>query len=321
MNLMQLRYFCKLAETQHYTKAAAELYISQPGLSGAIASLEEELGIKLFKKEGRNVVLTKYGKEFYGYVFDALRILDDGIAVAHDRSGHLKGTVDIGSITTISGNLLPEVIFEFQKIYPNIHFNIYQGQTSNIMKGLLDETFDIGFCSSNYPHPDLTTIPVQTQQVIAVVHSNHPLAKRDSVTLEELENYEILTYSVSSQIGKQMRQLIENTPGLKKDNVHADYNNELLLCGTLDIRNLDSSDDTTVGLIVDNSHLMEFPNLKALPIDGVPEHFHTVYMIFNHHAFTTHVVNLFVDFVKENYSIDIDGSTDGHLIVFGKEDE
>ena len=60
MNLSQLYYFKKLAELQHYTQAAQELYITQPSLSGAIASLESELGIQLFEKRGRNVYLTKY---------------------------------------------------------------------------------------------------------------------------------------------------------------------------------------------------------------------------------------------------------------------
>ena len=68
MNLSQLYYFRKLAQLQHYTKAAKELYITQPSLSDSISSLEQELGLSLFQKEGRNVKLTKYGKEFYEYV-------------------------------------------------------------------------------------------------------------------------------------------------------------------------------------------------------------------------------------------------------------
>ena len=73
MNLSQLYYFRKLAELQHYTKAAKELYISQPALSDAIKSLERELGVPLFKREGRNVRLTRYGREFADYVGRALR--------------------------------------------------------------------------------------------------------------------------------------------------------------------------------------------------------------------------------------------------------
>ena len=64
MNLNQLHYFSKLAEVEHYTKAAEELGISQPTLSHAVGALETELGTKLFEKQGRNITLTKYGKIF-----------------------------------------------------------------------------------------------------------------------------------------------------------------------------------------------------------------------------------------------------------------
>ena len=81
MNLSQLYYFRKLAELQHYTKAAKELFITQPTLSGSISSLEQELGVSLFQKAGRNVELTKYGAEFLKYVNASLEQLDKGIAI------------------------------------------------------------------------------------------------------------------------------------------------------------------------------------------------------------------------------------------------
>ena len=78
MNLNQLHYFAKLAEVEHYTKAAEELSISQPSLSHAVSSLEKEIGTKLFEKQGRGVVLTKYGKIFKEYVDEAIHSLDTG---------------------------------------------------------------------------------------------------------------------------------------------------------------------------------------------------------------------------------------------------
>ena len=79
MNLSQLYYFSKLADLQHYTRAAKELFITQPTLSGSISSLENELGVALFQKKGRNVELTKYGAEFLEYVNAALEQLEERI--------------------------------------------------------------------------------------------------------------------------------------------------------------------------------------------------------------------------------------------------
>ena len=79
MNLYHLRYFSTLAHIEHYTKAADILAITQPSLSYAISTLEEELGVKLFEKNGRNVTLTKYGKVFLKDVEEVLNRLDSSV--------------------------------------------------------------------------------------------------------------------------------------------------------------------------------------------------------------------------------------------------
>lgn len=135
MNLAHLYYFCKLAELQHYTKAAKELYITQPSLSGAISSLEAELGIALFEKSGRNVVLTKYGKEFYDTVSVALRTLDKGVAKAKEYGGGLSGTVNIGCIPTIQSDFIPQVLLAFRDLKgPAVKVNIFEAQTNEIIQ-------------------------------------------------------------------------------------------------------------------------------------------------------------------------------------------
>ena len=152
MNLSQLYYFRKLAQLQHYTKAAKELYITQPSLSDSISSLEQELGLSLFQKEGRNVKLTKYGKEFYEYVDAALNELDKGIAVAKSKSGLLGGVIDLGCIPTILGDYVPSVLTRYREIYPKVSFNIYQGHTLR----LLDELKPVKMCWKHCDMPKRT---------------------------------------------------------------------------------------------------------------------------------------------------------------------
>ena len=102
MNLYHLRYFVTLAHLEHYTKAAELLSITQPSLSHAISSLESELGVKLFEKEGRNIVLTKCGQAFLEDVEQSLSILDSSVnklqmtaaarADRHRRPAHSEHT-------------------------------------------------------------------------------------------------------------------------------------------------------------------------------------------------------------------------------------
>lgn len=94
MNLYHLRYFVTLAKLEHYTKAAELLAITQPSLSHAISSLEKELGVKLFEKEGRNIVLTKCGQAFLEDVTKSLDILDSSINKLQ-MTGTGEGRIDI----------------------------------------------------------------------------------------------------------------------------------------------------------------------------------------------------------------------------------
>lgn len=298
MNLMHLRYFCKLAETQHYTLAASELYISQPGLSGAISLLEEELGIHLFEKKGRNIRLTKYGKEFYSYVKESLKVLDEGISVAQEHSGKLSGTIDIVSITTILGDYIPSIISNFKKKYPKINFRVHQGQTNDILQSLKNESYDIGFCTYNEPSEDITGIPVLIQNVVAVVDKQHPLAGRTSIKLADLADYPVLTYSLSQQVGRQFSNLLkENRLDCITNEV---YCTERILAG---IMQKDTTNVTTVGFMAQVPSLLEFPKLRCLPIDDIPKDFRTVYMVYNNRTFNTHAITLFINFVKNSYSL------------------
>ena len=93
MNLNQLYYFVTLAETEHYSRAAEMLSITQPSLSHAVAKLEEELETELFEKKGRNVALTKYGKVFLEYAQVSLDWLDLGVYKTIAMSGGNSGVI------------------------------------------------------------------------------------------------------------------------------------------------------------------------------------------------------------------------------------
>ena len=114
MNLSQLRYFRKLAQVQHFTRAAEELFITQPALSNSIKQLEGKLGIPLFEQHGRNVRLTKFGKEFNEYVSEGLDVIDKGIQVAQEHANSLSGTIDIGTIFTLQADYLPALLREYR---------------------------------------------------------------------------------------------------------------------------------------------------------------------------------------------------------------
>ena len=304
MNLMHLRYFCKLAEIENYTLAASELFISQPGLSGAIISLEKELGIKLFEKCGRNIRLTKYGEEFYRYINEALRVLDKGISVMHEYSGNLTGKIEIGAIPTIQTTFLPEVIGKFRKKCENIDIKVYEGHTEQIISNIKDNLYDIGFCSYDVNQSDLTAIPVLRQRVVAIMNARNPLAEKESVTCEEILQYPIYSYSITTLIGSQFRELLANQDiDIDWKRISFDFPNELLIAGILSQDGEDSEDNQNViGLISNVPYLENFKNIKIVPVSDVPDDFRKVYMVYNTNRFRTHAVELFMELIEKEYT-------------------
>lgn len=286
MNLPQLYYFRKLAELQHYTEAAKALFITQPSLSDSISSLEKELGVSLFQKKGRNVELTKYGAEFYKYVTDSLSVLEHGIAVIKEKSGHLSGSIDIGCIPTLLGDYLPDILERYSERNPLAKFNIYHDMSVDVAKGVSEGKYDIGFCSMVEKMDDLIFVPITYQELIAIVREDHPLAKYENITLSELKNYKLTTYRDTIPIGKVVHQL------LKEKGVEAafSYDNEISIGGQI-------SKSTKIAICADTPYLAQFDNIKKIKLKDVPLDTRMLYMVYSKKNFITSAVEAFANFV------------------------
>lgn len=210
MNLYHLRYFVTLAKMQHYTKAAEHLCITQPSLSHAISALEKELSVKLFEKEGRNVVLTKCGMKFLGEVERSLQILDK--SVDHIKAaGNGEGRLDIALLCTLGTNLVPELIRGFVSEHPdkNINFHFYNGLTADILDGLKAQKYDIAFCSRADNEPLIDFIPIARQDLVVIVPKHHPLSDRDTICLSETLAYPQILFSKRSGLRVVIDKLFE----------------------------------------------------------------------------------------------------------------
>ena len=148
MTLNQLVYFQTVARYQHFHRAAEELNISQPSLSRSVATLEEELRIVLFERQGRNVRLTKYGRVFLEHTE---KILKD-VAVARTQMQQLSGNeghVDIAYVFPLAAHYIPHMVRRFLKKEKNknVTFSFHQLHTAPLIEGLKSEKYDIIFGS------------------------------------------------------------------------------------------------------------------------------------------------------------------------------
>ncbi len=286
MNLPQLYYFLKLAELQHYTKAAKELYIAQPSLSDSIASLEQELGISLFQKKGRNVKLTKYGQEFYEHVSRALNELERGIASMKRYSGQISGMIDVGCIPTLVGDFLPTAIQNYMKKGAQTKFNIFHGMSIEVAHGVATGKFDLGFCSMVDDEPDLVFVPIMAQELVLIVNDTHPLADRQEIRLSDLKDYKLTTYRDSIPIGKVVRGL------LSKHGVEAtfSYDDEISIGGVI-------SENQLAAIVARTPFLKQFDNLVIIKLTDVPSDTRLIYMTYSKKNFISSAVEAFADFI------------------------
>ena len=142
MELTQLRYVLQLASTSNFSKAADRLYITQPALSQQINVLEEELGLKLFRRTTRKVTLTETGEEFVRGAREVLDRVEELQRTMALRRREVGGTLSVGLLSTLSHLNITEYISSFHKVYPNIHLDLQVAWSSELINRVLDRELD-----------------------------------------------------------------------------------------------------------------------------------------------------------------------------------
>lgn len=207
MNLDYLRYFVKLAEVRHYTRAAEQLCISQPSLSHAIRQLETELGVPLFEKNGRNTALTRFGTDFLSCAQRTLAALDDGVT-ALQKSARGEGLIRLGFLRVLGIRYIPQLAAQFLAANPEKHiqFDFHSDRTQALLDGLSAQAFDLIFCSKPAPNMHMTAIPVTQQELVLIVPPNHPLSHQHSIDLSEALPYPMIYFAK----GSGLREVVDD---------------------------------------------------------------------------------------------------------------
>lgn len=215
MNLYHLRYFVTLAHLEHYTRAAEALSITQPSLSHAISALEEELGMELFAHEGRNVVLTKWGRQFLTDVEAVLTRLDRSVAQMQKLSRG-QGCIDLGFLRGLGADLVPQLISAFQATAQGkgVTFHLSTAATWELMEGLDSQRYDLALSSHAPEHQKVDFLPVKAQPFVLVVPEAHPLASRSRVRLEETLSEPHILFDPSAAIRGEIDQIYRTLPHL-----------------------------------------------------------------------------------------------------------
>lgn len=188
MEIHQLTYFVRVAETLNFTRAAADLSIAQPSLSQQIRKLERELGFALFDRRPDGVRLTPEGALFLPHVRSALDRIDAAAVAAQEIRGVQRGLVTVGISPFAGARLLPPLVRLAREQLPGVTVRAREDGLSRLL-GLL-ETGDIDLALALLPAPDpnLITTPLLAERLVVVTPISHPLASCPVVDLADLRN-------------------------------------------------------------------------------------------------------------------------------------
>ncbi|QMV42747.1 LysR family transcriptional regulator [Cohnella cholangitidis] len=192
MELLQLQYFRTVAKLEHMTKAAQELRIAQPALSKTIARLEEDVGVPLFDRHGRQIRLNTFGKAFLDKVDAALTLLDEGKKEVSELAGMEHGSIHLATSTL---DRLTEPLGEFVALHPEVKFRITQASMERMAQLVETGDVDVGFTAMPVEYPGIRSITVLNEDVYLAVPPGHRLADRDSVRLSELADEPFVGYT------------------------------------------------------------------------------------------------------------------------------
>jgi DNA-binding transcriptional LysR family regulator len=211
MDLRQLRYFLEVARVSNFTKAAEGLRIAQPAISMAIKKLEEELDLVLFNRQDKKVSLTAEGEIFLPH---ANRIIDDLKACELEMGelrGLTKGEVRLGIPPMISAYFFPDIIRDFQRIYPLLRLSVYGEGAGRIQKMIGTGELDMGVVAGGSFPETLEVRRLLREELVVCVPLEHPFAARQSVSLAEFIGEPLVFYKEGYYIREFFLEALKET--------------------------------------------------------------------------------------------------------------
>ncbi|MGC7559555.1 HTH-type transcriptional regulator CysB [Pasteurella sp. PK-2025] len=198
MKIQQLRYIVEIVnQNLNVTEAANALYTSQPGISKQVRLLEDELGLEIFERNGKHIKsVTPAGKKIISIARELLVKTQSIKAVANEYTQPNHGVLRIATTNTQARYMLPPVIERFSKQYPDVSLHIHQGSPTQIYDALLSGEVDLAITTeAQYLFDDVVLLPCYKWNRSVIVKPDHPLASCQHLTIEELGQYPLVTYT------------------------------------------------------------------------------------------------------------------------------
>lgn len=198
MKLTQLEYFCVAARYHNITKAAKELFVTQPSISNAIKALEEEFGVNLFFRNNNKLTLTPEGEIFYKSAEELLAHADSVESKFHELRKKVT-PIRIGIPPMLGTIYLPELYLSLNKRFPNVELRLFEFGSIKACNLVLEEKLDIAIVNAEQPSIDkCNSRIIDTEDLLFCVAPDHPLAGQKTLLLTMLADEPLILFNTDS---------------------------------------------------------------------------------------------------------------------------
>lgn len=293
MDLHYLKIFNTVAQEQSFTKASEILHISQPALSIQIKKLEEQIELKLFNKIGNKIYLSENGEMLYEYTQKLFALVEEIENNLSNKKEFVGGTLNIGGSNTPGTYILPSIIGEFKKIYPNVNINVHIGNTSEIELLINNGTLDIAVNGgANEYNKNIYVEKLIEDELVLVASPNYPYAKKEEITIADISKMSFIVHKTDSQLYTFYKKFIEDINAVE---------NVSMYLGNIDAMKRAVFANLGVSLMPFAAVQLELEMglLKRLPFEYIKDYY-PYNLIYNKNKSLSNTAKKFIDILKAN---------------------
>lgn len=191
-SIKQLKYLCAVAEHRHFSKAAASCHVTQSTLSAAIAELESQLGVKIFERNKKTVLITSLGAKLLVQARIVLGDVEDFVGIARAHEAPLVGDLRLGVIPTIGPFLLPAILSDLRKSFAKLKLYLKEEVSAELVRQLQQGQLDLIILAFPFPLPDMETVSLFEDEFLLCLPPGHEFEKMQQVKQHQLRGQSLL---------------------------------------------------------------------------------------------------------------------------------
>ena len=263
MSDRRLQVFHTVAKVMSFTKAAETLHMTQPAVTFQVKQLEDFFNTRLFDRTHNKITLTEAGKVVYDYSGQVLELYERMNSDVREMTGEVTGTLVVGASTTVAEYMLPRLLGAFKKQYEDVNIRLQVGNTDAIVAMVENNMIDFGLVEAPVRNKNLDVHICRIDEMQLICPKDHPLAKRDKVTVEDIRKYGY----VSREEGSGSRAVIDTY--MKEQGMSYSDLNVVMELGSPEAVKMAVESDVGIAIVSRTtlSKELQLDTLSAIPLD------------------------------------------------------